>query len=213
MIEIIPSILTEPVEQYQDVLNRIEKVFNIVQFDVMDGIFVPKVTFDWTVVRYLRTSMLQEAHLMIENPQGEIMKYVDAGCLSILYHVEAWNDVKTHRRLYQKLAQQEVGLGIAISPDTPIQDIFPYLEYVNKVLVMTVRPGLAGQNFIPATLQKIRDVRDKSDVDIEVDGGINESTIKDVANAGANHIIVGSGLFKHGTPKENKEKLLRLIER
>ena len=211
-VELFASILSEDIGNYQTTLNRLKGIVNWVQLDVMDNIFVPRYTFNWQVVEKLKPpgSMQLEAHLMTAKPEQSFFRYAEAGCTSILYHIEAWDNLERHQSSVEELAKQDVRLGVAISPDTPIETVFPFLDHVNKILVMTVRPGLGGQDFMPEMLQKVREVRARFDGDIQVDGGIKKSTIRQAVEAGANQIVVGTGLME-GDLKENKEKLLAQI--
>jgi ribulose-phosphate 3-epimerase len=165
-----------------------------VHFDVMDGQFVPPITFGDSYVCSLRprTALRFEAHLMTLTPEAHFDAFRKAGCERIIFHVEATSHA---HRLVQQLASAGIRPGIALNPGTPVEAVLPVLHLVDMVLVMTVNPGWGGQRFLPETMQKIRRIRaERPDVDIEVDGGMDPTTIGEAAQAGANVFVVGSFL-------------------
>lgn len=169
----------------------------IVHLDVMDGQFVPPITFGDAYVRSLRSAApaaLFEAHLMTLTPERHFDAFIDAGCERVIFHAE----VAPHaHRLVQQLKQAGTQAGIAINPGTPVEAVLPVLGDVDLVLVMTVNPGWGGQAFIPSTLDKVRRIRaERPDVLIEVDGGIDPKTLPIVRDAGANVFVVGSYLAR-----------------
>ena len=172
----------------------------MLHLDVMDGHFVPNLSFGPDLVASIRkrTGLLFDVHLMITDPQRYIQNFLKAGADSITIHVESSDDP---RAVLSLLEDCHCRAGIAISPDTPIEEVFPLLDKVSMVLVMTVRPGFGGQKFMPESLDRIRAVRKEIirrglNVDIEVDGGIGLDNIGDVTEAGANVIVAGSSIFK-----------------
>jgi ribulose-phosphate 3-epimerase len=173
-----------------------------IHFDVMDGHFVPPITFGLPVLESLRksTSAILDVHLMIEHPGAQIQSFADAGADIITIHVES--TAHAHQLLAQirSLGKQA---GIALNPGTPVSAVEPLLEYADLVLVMTVNPGWGGQKFIDSTLQKIEDVRsllDKKGLSayLEVDGGIDRTTIGPAYQAGAKVFVAGTSIFKSG---------------
>jgi ribulose-phosphate 3-epimerase len=169
----------------------------IVHLDVMDGQFVPPITFGDAYVKALRSAApaaLFEAHLMTLTPERHFESFIEAGCERVIFHAE----VAPHaHRLVQQLKQAGAQAGIAINPGTPVEAVLPVLGDVDLVLVMTVNPGWGGQAFIPSTLEKVRRIRaERRDVLIEVDGGIDPKTLPLVRDAGANVFVVGSHLAR-----------------
>ena len=171
----------------------------IVHFDIMDGVFVPQITFGPKLVKDIRphSSLVFDAHLMIVNPETQIDAFVDAGCDYITIHQES--TVHLHRAL-TKIKERGVRCGISIVPSTPVASIVPLLDMVDLVLVMTVNPGFGGQKLIQSCLDKIVQldgIRKEEDYDflISVDGGDNLDTIQDVVAAGADITVTGSAFF------------------
>lgn len=172
----------------------------MLHLDVMDGHFVPNLSFGPDLIASIRrrTGLLFDVHLMITDPQKYIQSFLKAGADSITIHVESCDDPAS---VLGYLEDCHCRAGIAISPDTPIEKVFPYLDKVSMVLVMTVRPGFGGQKFMTDSLDRIKAVRKEIirrglNVDIEVDGGIGLDNIGLVTAAGANVIVAGSSIFK-----------------
>lgn len=195
--EIAPSILSCDMSQLGDsVKQMMDAGVEWIHFDIMDGQFVPPITFGDQTVRDLRPlgETPFEAHLMTETPEAHFEPFIDAGCQRVIFHAEA----TTHaHRLAQSLRDKGVQAGVSINPGTPVSLIEPYLDELDLVLVMTVNPGWGGQKFIPSTLAKIRQLRAlKPNIDIEVDGGIVPETLPAVKEAGANVFVAGSFLVR-----------------
>ncbi|MFD1138476.1 ribulose-phosphate 3-epimerase [Paenibacillus urinalis] len=171
-----------------------------IHVDVMDGHFVPNITLGAPIVQSLKphTSLLLDVHLMIENPENYISDFVKAGAGMITVHAEAC--VHLHRVIHL-IKEHGILAGVAINPGTPASAISEVLGDVDMVLVMTVNPGFGGQAFIPRTIQKIRQIRNelnelgRSNVHIEVDGGITKETAPLVVDAGADVLVAGSAVF------------------
>lgn len=169
---------------------------DMIHLDVMDGQFVPPITFGDGLARSVvhMVDLPVEAHLMVDNPERQIEAFSKAGCFRIICHVEATRHV---HRLVLQMKEHGVEAGIAINPGTPVSAIEPILPMLDLVLVMTVNPGYGGQAFIPACLEKVQELRElRPEVMIEVDGGIDPLTIKQAQDAGANLFVVGSFLQK-----------------
>jgi ribulose-phosphate 3-epimerase len=169
------------------------------QVDVMDGRFVPNISFGALAIESLRplTRLNIEAHLMVEPPEDFIARFAQAGADTIIVHQEATPHL--HRAI-QQIHHLGKKAGVAISPPTPASTLFEILESLQLVLVMTVNPGFGGQDLIPATLGKIRQIRNaiqerSLDCEIEVDGGINNQTARLVVEAGANVLVCGTAVF------------------
>jgi ribulose-phosphate 3-epimerase len=170
-----------------------------VQIDVMDGRFVPNITFGPLVVRSLRplTKLVLEAHLMVTPPEDFIAAFAEAGADTIIVHQEATPHL--HRAI-EHIHSLGKKAGVALNPSTPAATLTEVLDMVQIILVMTVNPGFGGQKFIYGTLPKIRQVRDMLtarglDCEVEVDGGINEETIRLVAEAGSDVMVAGSSVY------------------
>ena len=174
--------------------------------DVMDGMFVPSISFGMPVISTLRkhTNLFFDVHLMIEKPERYIEEFAECGADLINFHIEATDDVEG---TIQKIRSLGKKVGITIKPATPAEAVQPYLKLVDMVLVMTVEPGFGGQKLIPRCLDKVRAVREMArsqgiDMDIEVDGGIDREDIHLALEAGANVIVAGSAVF-HGDIADN----------
>lgn len=179
--------------------------------DVMDGMFVPAISFGMPVVKSIRraTNSIFDVHLMIVEPERYVKEFAQCGADSITFHLEAAEDA-------DELIDQIHGLGckagLAIKPQTPVEAVRKYLHKLDMLLVMTVEPGFGGQKYIPESTERIRQVRQMADelgmdLDIQVDGGIAQDNVKVVLDAGANVIVAGSAVFK-GNITENVKGLL-----
>ena len=166
------------------------------QFDVMDGHFVPNLTYGAMVIERLRdaTSAIFDAHLMIADPGFYLDGFLDAGCDLITFHYEA---VREPLPLLRRIREAGRAAGLALNPGTPVQTIEPFLGACDVVLVMSVEPGFGGQNFIPSALDKLRWLRERvtDDTLLSIDGGIGLETIGPSAQAGAEIFAVGSAIF------------------
>jgi ribulose-phosphate 3-epimerase len=199
--KISPSILSADFSRLGGEVQAVEKAgADYIHVDVMDGHFVPNITIGGVVVESLRkmTSLPLDVHLMIRNPDEFLTAFVEAGAGILTVHVEACPHL--HRTLTE-IKKRGVRAGVSLNPATPLCLIEPALEYADLVLVMTVNPGFGGQEFIPAMLPKIKQLRSLIDrkgwnLELEVDGGIKVDNIGAVAKAGADVFVSGSGIFK-----------------
>ncbi|MBQ7149121.1 MAG: ribulose-phosphate 3-epimerase [Pseudobutyrivibrio sp.] len=211
-----PSILSADFGILKEQLSLIDEAgAQYVHFDVMDGLYVPSISFGLPVLKSIRnyTDRLFDVHLMIVDPERYIKDFVEAGADIITVHAEACKHLDATIDLIKKSG---VMAGVALNPATPITDIIHVLDKVDMVLIMTVNPGFGGQSLIPYTIDKVRELsalcRQKNlKIDIEVDGGINRDTIDDVLDAGANIIVAGSAVF-NGDVKANAEFLLEKMK-
>ncbi len=168
-------------------------------FDVMDGVFVPSISFGLPVLKSIRSAsdIIYDVHLMIVDPIRYIKEFVDSGADIITFHLEAAEDPAA---VIDEIHKYGKKAGMAIKPGTDVKELLPYLDKVDMILVMTVEPGFGGQKLIPETLEKIKSARellnDKGlDTDIQVDGGITKDNLNEVLEAGANVIVAGSSIF------------------
>ena len=195
-IEVVPSILSADPGRLAEQVKEAEAAgADRIQVDVMDGHFVPNLTFGPLIVEAVRkaTSLPIEAHLMIERPELFLEAFAKAGATLIEVQVEATNSLY---RTVQTIKELGAQAGVAINPATPIEDLLEILAYIDLVNVMTVEPGFGGQKFIPHSPEKIRRLRSISaDVEIEVDGGIDARSAPLVVAAGATVLVAGSSVF------------------
>ncbi len=167
--------------------------------DVMDGMFVPSISFGMPVIKSIRkaTQMFFDVHLMIEDPIRYVEEFVKAGADLVTFHLEATEDAAA---VIAKIRACGAKAGISINPETPVEEVLPYLADVDMLLIMTVHPGFGGQSYIPECTEKIAQARQYIDAhglgtDLEVDGGVKLSNLDVVLNAGANVIVAGSAAF------------------
>ncbi len=199
--KISASILSADFARLGDELSRAEKAgCDMIHFDVMDGHFVPNLSYGVPVLKSIRRccDLPFDVHLMITDPLKYIDAFADAGADHITFHLEAEGD---RRGIIEKIRSRGLGVGISVKPNTPAGELIPYIADIDMALVMTVEPGFGGQGFIPETLGKITEIRREAErlglpLDIEVDGGIGKNTSKKVIAAGANVLVSGSYLFK-----------------
>ena len=209
------SILSADFARLGSQIEEVDKAgTHYIHIDVMDGMFVPSISYGMPIVKSIRgiTDKLFDVHLMIVDPIRYIKNFVDVGADSVTFHQEATDDPMA---VIDEIHKYGKKAGIAIKPATPIDAIVPYLEKVEMALVMTVEPGFGGQQLIPESLDKVRELKkliDKKgiDVDIQVDGGIYIDNVEEILEAGANVIVSGSGIFK-GNISENVKTFRKIL--
>ncbi len=205
MTEIAPSILSADFTRLAEEIKAVEDGgARVLHVDVMDGHFVPNITIGLPVVKSIRkaTSLIIDTHLMIKEPGRYASAFVEAGADMVSVHVEA--DAHLHRTL-GSIRDAGGKAGIAINPATPLTVLDEALAFADFILLMSVNPGFGGQKFIPAMLNKLRRLREMIDVrglpvQIEIDGGVDETNISEITAAGADIIVAGSAVFGRGEP-------------
>ena len=217
MMILAPSMLAADFKQLGNEIKLIEdNGAKYLHFDVMDGIFVPSISFGMPVLESIRpaTNLVCDVHLMITEPIRYIEAFKKAGADLITIHLEACEDVNA---TIEKIRECGCKVGLSISPDTPVSALESYVDKVDMVLIMSVYPGFGGQKFIPESLDKIRELKAMLDeknleVDIQVDGGIYTSNVEEVLKAGANIIVAGSAIFR-GDVAQNTKDMLSILEK
>lgn len=195
-IKIAPSLLAADFSCLGAELKTVETA-ELLHIDIMDGHFVPNITFGPPLVKAIRkeTGLLFDCHLMVTNPLKFISAFAEAGADIITVHVEAEDDTAECLRAIKACGKK---CGIVLNPDTPAEAAEPYLDDVDMVLLMSVYPGFGGQKYISAVTDKIKALKEKigaRDIDLEIDGGINLETVRQAAAAGANVIVGGTAVF------------------
>ena len=197
-LKLAPSILSADFAQLAAEVERVADAADLLHVDVMDGHFVPNLTIGPVVVEGLRrhTDLFLDCHLMVDNPSVLLEAFADAGADRCIVHVELGDP----RPLFDELRARDIGVGLVLNPDTPVDAVLPYLAEIDLLLVMSVHPGFGGQGFIPGVLDKVRVARREIDarglaVEIEIDGGINVHTARAAVEAGVDILVAGSAVF------------------
>lgn len=201
-IKIAPSILSADKSKLQAEVDEIEPYSDLIHIDIMDGKFVPPVTFQAQEIKKIKTKLPKDVHLMVEHPiKGKFIEnFADAGANIITIHEECKDNIK---EAFNLIRSKGIKASISINPPTPLSKIKPYLDDVDMVLIMSVNPGYAGQKFMPEVLKKVKELRKlKPNLDIEIDGGINTGTISKAVKSGANIIVAGSSVFNNPDRKQ-----------
>jgi ribulose-phosphate 3-epimerase len=214
LVELAPSILSADFARLSEQVQEAAKGGGtVIHVDVMDGHFVPNITIGPPVVRSLRkaTDLPLDCHLMIENPDQFIPDFIEAGADWVSVHQEACRHLN---RTLNLIRSHGALAGVVVNPATPVETLTEVLDIVDYVLVMSVNPGFGGQKFIPGALHKIRRLADmrgqrRLNYRIEVDGGVDLTTVGDVVRAGAEILVAGNAVFGNGDPTINAQKLLK----
>lgn len=217
MVILAPSILSADFKELGKEIQTIEENgAKYLHFDVMDGIFVPSISFGMPVLKSIRsaTNLICDVHLMITEPIRYVEDFSKAGADLIVIHLEACEDAEA---TITKIRECGCKVGISIKPKTPVSALEPYLDIVDMILIMSVEPGFAGQKFIPESLEKIAEAKAMIDekgfsIDLQVDGGIYIQNVEDVLKAGANIIVAGSAIF-NGDTKQNTMDMMEILNK
>lgn len=209
-IVLSPSLLAADFGKLAEQIKEAEKAgAKFLHLDVMDGIFVPNISFGLPVIEALRkyTDMVFDVHLMITKPERYIERFIDAGADFVTFHAEATEKIEECIEIIHNRGKKA---GLAVSPKTPAEVVYPYLDKLDMVLCMTVEPGYGGQKYMPDMEPKIKAVREKAGEEmlLEVDGGIGAKNIMAPVNAGANVIVAGTAVFG-GNITENLTEILK----
>lgn len=214
MVDIAPSLLSANFADLKSELKSIEEAgCTVLHYDVMDGHFVPNISFGADILHDVHqiTNMELDVHLMISDPMFYVDRFIKAGASYISFHIEAMESVEKTHELIKKIKEAGVKASIAINPGTSYEAVIPFLDEIDMILVMSVQPGFGGQKFNPVAINKIAALskyKKEKNFLIEVDGGINATTIQDVRKAGCDLFVAGSAVFNQDDRKKAVEALL-----
>lgn len=213
---ISPSLLSANFANLQKDIADIEKTeAKWLHYDVMDGHFVPNISFGYSILNDVRkvTDLVLDVHLMISDPLAYIDEFVKAGANYITFHLEAYDDMDKIKATINKIHEANLKAGLSIKPNTTVEEVLPYMDMLDMVLVMSVEPGFGGQSFMDSSLPKISALKQyiqehQLNCLVEVDGGINDKTAKLVKEAGVDVMVAGSYIFKKEDRKAAVASLL-----
>ncbi len=208
LAQVVPAILADEPEKLRQLVRRAETFTSYVQFDIMDGKFVPSRSIGVDDIALLKPEFDWEVHLMVLKPEDYISGFQKAGAKRIIFHYEATPEPK---KVISAIRRLKLGVGLALNPETPASAILKLADSIDSVLFMTVHPGFYGAKFLPEVMEKFRELRRiLPEMEIEVDGGIKESNIAEVAQAGVDKICVGSAVFLQSDPAKSYSRLVAL---
>ena len=208
MYILAPSLLAADFTKLGEQIKETERCgAQFLHIDVMDGIFVPSISFGMPLIESIRPATKQffDVHLMIVEPERYIQEFVDCGADGITFHLEA---TKNPQKVIDQIHKAGAKAGISIKPGTPLEEVYPYLSKVEMILIMSVEPGFGGQSFLPEAFGRIRKTREYLDrhqlaARLEVDGGIGKKNVREVMAAGADVFVAGSAVFRKRSIEEN----------
>lgn len=215
MVRIAPSILSGNFLNLEPGIRMVNKNADLIHIDVMDGSFVPNISFGFPVVEAIAKAVTvpMDVHLMIVNPDKYVERFAKTGAEMISFHLEAADQAgKDPRDIIAQIKSFGVKAGLVINPDIPVERLFPYIDDVDFFLIMSVFAGFGGQKFIPESIDRIKTLKAEMDrrgvvKDIEVDGGVSASNAHILAEAGATILVAGSSVFKAESPAKAINKL------
>ena len=209
-VKVVPAILTDDPKALETMVRQAERFTNYMQFDIMDGQFVPSRSITCEHLAALPTKLSWEAHLMVENPGDYLDGFQRAGAQKVVFHYEATSSPERVISLARNLS---LGIGLAANPETPVSIIQTLASKVDSILFLTVEPGFYGSRFIPEVLNKVAELHSiQPDIEIGIDGGVKEGNIAQIARAGVDVIYVGSAIFLQPQPAESFSRLLVLAQ-
>lgn len=215
-----PSVLNADLSDLRKVVEVVEDVADVLHLDVMDGVFVPNLTFGPLLVKAFRTvtDLMLDIHLMISRPGLFVPRFLEAGADWVSFHIEAVTSKEEALSLIRTIKDAGKKAGMVVNPDTPVEGLFPFLSDLDFVLVMTVNPGFGGQAIIPEALQKVAIVKKEAaargrELLVEVDGGINEENLESVVEAGTDVVVMGSAIYSAPCPREVALKVRGALDR
>lgn len=208
--QVVPAILTDSPRELEIMVRQAEGFTTYVQFDIMDGRFVPSHSVTWKDIARIPMKLSWEAHLMVLHPEEQFAGFKQAGARKVVFHYEAVSSPQETIKQARKLGLE---VGIALNPETLVSAVLPLIDRVDSVLFLSVNPGFYGSPFIPEVLDKLIELRNTGpDIEIGIDGGIKENNIAQVAQIGADIIFVGSSIFKDTHPERSFHRLVNLAQ-
>ena len=206
---LVPAILTDDPEALERMVRQAETFTNFAQIDIMDGQFVPSLSITWQDLASLSINLTWEAHLMVMHPENYLEGFRQAGAQKVIFHYEANN---SPQEVISQARNMGLEVGLAINPETPVTAIAHLINDIDSILLLSVNPGFYGSQFIPEVMDKVAELHHvRPDLEIGMDGGINESNIAEIAQSGVDVICVGSAIFRQPQPAESFQHLLSLM--
>ncbi len=207
---IVPAILTEDAKALEVMIRQAERFTDYLQIDIMDGRFVPSRSIGYRELMALTIKLNWEAHLMVNAPDDCLESFREAGAQKVVFHYEA---TSSPQKVISQARQLNLGVGLAVNPETDVPDFLALTDQVDSVLFHTVHPGFYGSPFLPEVLDKIVALRTaRPDLEIGVDGGIKEDNIARISGLGVDTFCVGSAIFRHPEPAEKYHDFLTLVQ-
>lgn len=207
----MPAILTDDPVTLKTMIRQAESFTTCAQMDIMDGQFVPSRSITWEHLANTPIKLSWEAHLMVLHPENYLQGFRQAGAKKVVFHYEA---TPSPQEVISRVRDLDLGVGLAINPETTVSAILPLVNEVDSVLLLTVNPGFYGSKFIPEVMDKIAELRSVCpDLEIGVDGGVKESNVTQIARTGVDVIYVGSAIFLQPRPGESFHHLLALAQK